>query len=66
MDSVLKPKLDLAVRQGIPLSQVGAAFLGYGVRICRTAGLSPDEIRGVIEAAITGKEPDPATPPAAS
>lgn len=52
VETVLKPQIAVSMREGIPLDKLGGALIGYGVTALRSGGMSDDEIRRVVEAAL--------------
>jgi hypothetical protein len=54
--TVLKPQLQVSMREGLPLSELGEALIGYGAGILvKGAGKTPDEVRKVLEDALTAE-----------
>lgn len=58
IESVLKPQLQVSMREGLPLEELGKALIGYGAGVlAKGASFSPDQIRAVLEEALTSPPP---------
>jgi hypothetical protein len=57
VNSVLKPQIELSVREGVPLDKIGSALIGAGVSALRIGGkMTDDQIRAVVEDVLAGRE----------
>lgn len=57
VDAVLRPTLRRAIRDGVPLDTFGSSLIGYGVSACVAHGMTDDQIRAVLEAALAERKP---------
>jgi hypothetical protein len=58
-DSVVRPKIEAAVAQGVPMHMLGAALIGAGVAAALRGGQTPDQVRQAVDDVLAREPPAP-------